>query len=623
MITAVLRTVIRGAARDFRGRFGTSVLRIFIVSALSGATASATPALIGMAIDTVTGAPASPIPLPGLSGYLARWFGGRGETFAVSAAVIGTTLSVALTMLAIRLSASLGARSSAALRTAMLRSALCSSAIERERLGATAKAGPGHKPPRGTDLVRVAIASTAPAVAEFVVTALTNLPQIVFGLLVLFYDLSTSGAAIAAVGGVVLFGLSRVISLSATKRVSSAFAAMQSTDAALFGKLGETLDHGEELRLLGARKQAVREFGDVADACAVSRTTHANALSRAGQVKSAFMALSPLLIVVALQLAHHKDAAPMPIGVVAKLVLLVPLLMARLDGLDSLRIGLAERRPMFDMAARVLSLPESPPRKTKLASMDPSALEGVISFDDVTFSHEGAERALLDKVSITIPKGAVVGICGKSGCGKSTMLRLLLRDRDPDSGAITIDGVDVRDLDPDSLPSIFSVLGQRTSLLNRSLRDNLTLGLDDKPADEEIDDALAVAALDGTFGSKSARTLDYVFRSADANLSGGEMRRLALARMILRDAPVFLLDEPEAALPSADAEALLGRIQTAARGRTCLVVTHAPHLLTSSFNVFMQDGTIVAKGTHAELSASCEGYRALLAEAVRGAASSG
>ena len=613
-----LRTVVGGAARDFRGRFTTSVFLIFVVSALSGATASATPALIGMAIDTVTGAPPSPVPLPGLSGIVARWFGGRGEAFAVSAAVIGTTLSVAFTMLAIRLSASLGARASAALRTAMLRSALSSSAVHREKLGATAKAGPpGAKQPRGTDLVRVAVASTAPVVAEFVVTALTNLPQIVFGLLVLFYDLVMSGAAVAAVGGVVLFVLSRVVSLGATKRVSEAFATMQSTDAALFGKLGETLDHGEELRLLGARAQAVSEFADVADACATSRTAHANALSAAGQVKSAFMALSPLLIVVALQLAHHSDGAPLTIGVVAKLVLLVPLLMARLDGLDSLRIGLHERRPMFDMAARVLSLPASPPRRKELLALDPAKVRGLVRFDDVTFSHDGASRAQLDGVSVTVPEGSIVGICGKSGCGKSTMLRLLLRDRDPDSGAITIDGIDVRDLDPDVLPQIFSVTGQRTTLLNRSLRDNLTLGLEKKPSDERIEEALTIAALDGAFGNGSARSLDYVFRSADANLSGGEIRRLALARMILRDAPVFLLDEPEAALPSADAEALLDRIKAAARGRTCLVVTHAPHLLASSFNVFMQDGKIVAKGTHEELSASCEGYRALLAEAVR------
>lgn len=620
-MTPVLRLLASSIAKDFRGRLGLAVLRLVMIAALAGSASSVAPALIGTAIDKVMGAPGPPVAQHGLSGWLASWLSGLGTSGVIAAAMIGTLGSVALTMYSMRLASALGARVTSALRTAMLRSALRSSPREREKLASATKA-PAAKQARGADVIRVAVASTAPGVAEFLVTVLANLPQIIFGLAVLIFDLASSGAGLAAVGGVALFVASRLVSRNATKRVSAAYSSMQASDAALFGRLGETLEHGEELRLLGARDQAVHEFSDVAETCATARASHAAALSGSSQIKSAFTALSPLLIVVALTLAHGSGQSTPP-GVVAKLVLLVPLLMARLDGLDGLRIGFAERTPMFESSARVLSLPPAPPRREGARTLDPKSLEGVVRFDDVTFSHDAGAPPQLDHVSFDVPAGAVVGICGQSGSGKSTLLRLLLRGRDPSSGGITIDDVDVRDIEPDSLPSLFAVLGQRASLLERSLRENLALGLTKAPTDAELEDALQVAGLGGVFGKGSSRTLDYSFRSADSNLSGGEMRRLALARMILRPAPVLLLDEPEAALPSADAEALLRRIKVAARGRTCIVVTHAPHLLESTFNVFLQNGRVVARGTHAELSASCEGYRGLLADAVRGSAATG
>jgi ABC-type transport system involved in cytochrome bd biosynthesis fused ATPase/permease subunit len=119
------------------------------------------------------------------------------------------------------------------------------------------------------------------------------------------------------------------------------------------------------------------------------------------------------------------------------------------------------------------------------------------------------------------------------------------------------------------------------------------------------------------------RGLATEVRSMPPNFSGGEQRRLMLARMLLRDAKVLVLDEPESGLPSATAEQLLRGVAEIAAGRTCVVVTHAPHLLKSTFNVVLDAGKVAGIGTHEELSATSEIYRALLAEGLKAPAPAG
>jgi ABC-type transport system involved in cytochrome bd biosynthesis fused ATPase/permease subunit len=121
-------------------------------------------------------------------------------------------------------------------------------------------------------------------------------------------------------------------------------------------------------------------------------------------------------------------------------------------------------------------------------------------------------------------------------------------------------------------------------------------------------------------GSAGTRSIATEYRAVPPNFSGGESRRLLLARMLVRDAKIFVLDEPEAGLPSATAEEILRAVAELANGRTCLVVTHAPHLLGSTFNVVLDAGKVAAIGKHEELVATSDLYRALLAEGLRGPA---
>jgi ABC-type transport system involved in cytochrome bd biosynthesis fused ATPase/permease subunit len=390
---------------------------------------------------------------------------------------------------------------------------------------------------------------------------------------------------------------------------------MQTADAAVFGDLQEKLGATEDLRLWGAREEAVGEFARVARECAAARARFAAALAVAGQVKSVFMAMSPLLIVVALQLAGRE----FPTGEVAKLLLLVPLLMGRLEALDGLRSGLLEREPLLEATDRLLRLPRAPSRAPKPVQLAPQAVKGALALRNVSFTPPGSAQKVIDDVTLDVPAGAVLGVCGPSGSGKSSLLRLILRLDDPDEGTIELDGTDLRRIEPELLPQLFGVVRQTSQPLQRSVRDNLGLGLEPKPDDDAMKSALSRVALDELASRRAGgRTLSTEYRAHPPNFSGGEVRRLLLARMLLSPCRVYVLDEPEAGLPSATARQILETVRAQAAGRTLIVVTHAPHLLGSDFNVVLDRGRLVAAGAHEQLVAQSDVYRALLAESLRG-----
>src|SRR5262249_35936933 len=150
---------------------------------------------------------------------------------------------------------------------------------------------------------------------------------------------------------------------------------------------------------------------------------------------------------------------------------------------------------------------------------------GAISFEGVTFTPPGAAAPVLDGLTLAIPEGALVGICGRSGGGKSTLLRLLLRLDEPSSGTIAVDGVDVRRVMPDELPRVFGVPGQASRLFERSLADNLGLGLHPPPGEAEMREALRRVDLAELAEPAGARNLGTEFHAVPPNFSGGEQRR--------------------------------------------------------------------------------------------------
>ncbi len=611
-ILAIIRRSLRGGPiLGFASAIG--------LATLAGATAGLLPSIIGVAIGAILGRPVTTA--PGVAGAFAQLLSGASAWLIICCTLVATTLTVGISMAQSRKGSELAGEVTAALRIELVRASLWASPRALSDAGAAViapkggpPAPPGAKAPaaRGFDAVKLVIARDAAAVADFAVAVMTGLPQAIVTLTVLAVDLATGGAGFVLVGTSVLFVLSRVLSDRASKRVGTRMQAMQRADTGVFGSLGELLGATEELRLLGARQTALDEFSSSAHGAADARRNFAAALALSGQIKSVLTAMSPLVILVAMKISGRTHDA----GDVAKLLLVVPLLLGRFESIDGLRSGLLERAPLLAALNDLLSLPMHPPEPS-----DPVPLaqvgSGAVTLDNLTYTPAGSDRAVLDGLSLEIPAGAIVAICGASGSGKSSLLRMLLRLDEPTGGNIRVGGVDLGRIAPRDLSKLFAVLGQASVLLERSVEQNLRLGLEQAPSVEGMQAMLAKVHLDELAEGRNGRGLSTEVRKVPPNFSGGEQRRLMLARMLLRDARILVLDEPEAGLPGATAEELLKNVVELSAGRTTIVVTHAPHLVRSTWNVVLDQGKIAAMGSHDELVKTSEIYRSLLAEGTR------
>ncbi len=237
--------------------------------------------------------------------------------------------------------------------------------------------------------------------------------------------------------------------------------------------------------------------------------------------------------------------------------------------------------------------------------------DGVVSVEDVWFHHEGAERPALAGVSLTVRPGELVVLVGPSGAGKSTLLRLLRRFDDPGRGRIVVDGVDLRAIAPATYRRTVTTTFQQPVLFHDTLGANVRLGRPDA-TDDDVWTALAAADL-AEFARSLPAGLDTPLGPRGGLLSGGQAQRLSLARALLRDAPVVVLDEPTTGLDPAAAANVTTSLRRLARNRSVLVVSHSPEVAERAHRVVvLAEGRVVAEGTHRELLERCPPYRHLL-----------
>lgn len=224
---------------------------------------------------------------------------------------------------------------------------------------------------------------------------------------------------------------------------------------------------------------------------------------------------------------------------------------------------------------------------------------GAVRFDDVSFAHDGRSRSV-SSVSLDIPAGSFVGLCGPSGAGKSTMLKLLFRFYDPESGRVLIDGQDLTSVEQDSVRDALGLVPQEVVLFNDSLRANVIYGRPDA-SDKDIMDALERAQL-GEFVRHLPEGLETKVGERGLKLSGGEKQRVGVARAILKDPAVLVLDEATSALDSETEKEVQAALSEAARGRTTIAVAHRLSTIAAADQiVVMDEGAIAETGTHAEL----------------------
>ncbi|QLF70985.1 ABC transporter ATP-binding protein [Peteryoungia desertarenae] len=236
-----------------------------------------------------------------------------------------------------------------------------------------------------------------------------------------------------------------------------------------------------------------------------------------------------------------------------------------------------------------------------------AAPKGEIVYDGVRF-HYGKQKGVIEDFSLTIEAGEKIGLVGRSGAGKTTLMNLLLRFYDLEKGKILVDGQDISEVSQDSLRALVGVVTQDTSLLHRSIRDNIAYGRPDATDAEVIDAAKKANAWDfiqGLSDLQGRTGLDAHVGERGVKLSGGQRQRIAIARVFLKDAPILILDEATSALDSEVEAAIQESLFKLIEDKTVIAIAHRLSTLTQMDRLIVLDkGRIVETGTHEELVAS-------------------
>jgi ATP-binding cassette subfamily B protein len=311
------------------------------------------------------------------------------------------------------------------------------------------------------------------------------------------------------------------------------------------------------------------------------------------------------LTAVMLMAAYRVTQGAMTVG---DFVLVNTYLLQLFQPLNFLGFAYREiKQGLVDMEAMFTLLREPAEVSDKPGAAPLRATDGEVRFDDVRFGYR-PDREILKGISFTVPPGRTLAIVGPTGAGKSTISRLLFRFYDVTSGAVRIDGQDVRDVTQESLRHAIGVVPQDTVLFNDTIRYNIAYG---RPgaSQEEVEQA-----------ARLAQVHDFVLRLPDGydtrvgerglKLSGGEKQRVAIARTLLKDPRLLILDEATSALDTRTEQEIQAALRDAARGRTTLVIAHRLSTVVEADEIIvLQDGRIAERGNHGQLIA-CDGLYA-------------
>ena len=252
-------------------------------------------------------------------------------------------------------------------------------------------------------------------------------------------------------------------------------------------------------------------------------------------------------------------------------------------------------------AERVIEVLDEQPRVVESADARPLAsVRGYVEFQAVSFTYPGAGQPALEGVTFRVQPGEVLALVGASGAGKSTIARLLLRFYDPSAGRVLLDGRDLRTVTLASLREQITLLLQETLIFDGSVRDNIAFGRRDATHAEIV--AAARAADAHAFIAGLPDGYDTCIGQQGRRLSGGQRQRIAIARALIRDAPVLILDEPTTSLDGRSSARILGPLRRLMAGRTTILISHSLASVRAATSVLVLDGgRVVERGSYEEL----------------------
>ncbi len=399
----------------------------------------------------------------------------------------------------------------------------------------------------------------------------------------------------------VLFVVAFVVALRRyTARLDPVSAAMRESFGHMNAGLNESIAGIELVKAAAAEPFERRKFSQNARA-------YRNHFVKQGDVQARYLPYLLVWFTFAATFGHGLlllGQGALSVGELVSVIGLVGVLRGPADlsifTFAMVQLGLAGARRTLALINEETELDENPAGYA-------GEMQGDISFENVTFTFPGSDTTTLEEFTFHARAGETIAIVGQTGSGKSTLTKLVNRTFDVDEGRVLVDGVDVREWNMESLRQQISVIEQEVFLFSRSVRDNIAFGLKDATDEQVVEAAKAAQAHD--FISKLPRGYDTVIGERGATLSGGQRQRLAIARALLTDPRVLVLDDATSAIDSATEDEIQKAINNVLRGRTSLVITHRLSQIRRADRIIVLDRSrLVAQGTHEELLATSDLY---------------